>query len=317
MFTRSGNFTSYLALISAAAILTACATQQENPHYQHSTKYKGDAPNTALASHVPAGTTSHSAASANTVYAQSNGYQHSETATADAAYQNANHSYIAESTHPVYANSAYTRQANHFVTTPQTHHSQASYNVDAAPSYSRINAECVNNGQQGAADCLPTSVPLTSQSASVAAPFYAQPQTLYVTSKTTRAISPTESTMPESYGTPGYEAMKNAETGFGAYAGAAPQIGQAVPMTEPFASPIPEPTSRGAVMQPVRSQPMLAAPQNTQAVGTQYEVQEGDTVYSFSRKLCTSVESIGAMNGLDSSYGIQLGQVLRLPNSNC
>lgn len=323
MFTLSRKFTSHLALISVAAIVTACATQQENPHYQHSTKFKGDSPNTALASNTTVGTSSNAYTSANTGYTQAstghtqvNSYGHN-AASASPAYHNANHSYIVESTPPVYSESNYTHQANHFVITPQANQPQATYGTHEAPSYSRISAECVNNGQQGAAGCLPTSVPLTTQNASIAAPFYGQPQTLYVTSETTQPISPTESTMPDSYGTPGYEAMKNAETGFGAYAGAAPQIGQAVPMTEPFASPIPEPTSRSAVIQPVRSQPIITAPQNTQAVGIQYEVQEGDTVYSFSRKLCTSVEDIRAMNGLDSSYGIQLGQTLRLPNSRC
>ncbi|XER21972.1 LysM peptidoglycan-binding domain-containing protein [Fretibacter rubidus] len=44
---------------------------------------------------------------------------------------------------------------------------------------------------------------------------------------------------------------------------------------------------------------------------------EGDTVYSLSRKLCTSIDDIKQMNGLGSDFNIKIGDSLRLPASRC
>ncbi len=51
--------------------------------------------------------------------------------------------------------------------------------------------------------------------------------------------------------------------------------------------------------------------------GMTYRVESGDTVYSLARKLCVSVASIQSANGLDANYAINIGQGLRLPNSQC
>jgi len=48
-----------------------------------------------------------------------------------------------------------------------------------------------------------------------------------------------------------------------------------------------------------------------------YLVQTGDTVYSLARKLCVPVSAIQSSNGLDANYGIQIGQGLQLPASQC
>jgi len=48
-----------------------------------------------------------------------------------------------------------------------------------------------------------------------------------------------------------------------------------------------------------------------------YRVQTGDTVYSLARKLCVPVGAIQSSNGLDANYGIQIGQGLQLPASQC
>lgn len=128
--------------------------------------------------------------------------------------------------------------------------------------------------------------------------------------------------MPDSYGTPGYEAMKNAESGWEYETQATPQweavqapaqsAGTSVPMTQPFASPLPSPEMREA-----RSH--MITPQNEQsfARGSQIEIQEGDTVYSFARSLCSSVEEIKQMNSLDGNFSIRLGDSIRLPASQC
>lgn len=48
-----------------------------------------------------------------------------------------------------------------------------------------------------------------------------------------------------------------------------------------------------------------------------YRVVSGDTVYSLARKRCVPVSAIQSSNGLDASYGIQIGQSLNLPASQC
>lgn len=51
--------------------------------------------------------------------------------------------------------------------------------------------------------------------------------------------------------------------------------------------------------------------------GANYRVQSGDTVYSLARKLCVPVSAIQSSNGLDANFGIQIGQGLQLPASQC
>ena len=51
--------------------------------------------------------------------------------------------------------------------------------------------------------------------------------------------------------------------------------------------------------------------------GANYRVVSGDTVYSLSRKLCVPVSAIQGSNGLDANFGIQIGQTLNLPASQC
>jgi len=50
---------------------------------------------------------------------------------------------------------------------------------------------------------------------------------------------------------------------------------------------------------------------------TQHQIVTGDTVYSFARKLCSSVEEIRAINSLDGTFNIRLGDTIRLPASKC
>jgi hypothetical protein len=51
--------------------------------------------------------------------------------------------------------------------------------------------------------------------------------------------------------------------------------------------------------------------------GQSYIVRQGDTVYSLSRRLCASIPEITAPNGIDGSYAISIGQTLYLPTSRC
>ena len=51
--------------------------------------------------------------------------------------------------------------------------------------------------------------------------------------------------------------------------------------------------------------------------GGNYEVRQDDTVYSLSRGLCVEVDEIANMNLLNADYKIYIGQSLKLPPSRC
>lgn len=75
----------------------------------------------------------------------------------------------------------------------------------------------------------------------------------------------------------------------------------------PYVTPVAAPTYRAT---------NVTRPSGTN-YGGNYRVVTGDTVYSLSRKLCVPVSAIQSSNGLNSNYGIQIGQSLTLPNSQC
>lgn len=52
-------------------------------------------------------------------------------------------------------------------------------------------------------------------------------------------------------------------------------------------------------------------------MGLSYVVQAGDTVYSLSRRLCAPMGDITTANGIGGDYAIAIGQTLYLPNSRC
>ena len=64
------------------------------------------------------------------------------------------------------------------------------------------------------------------------------------------------------------------------------------------------------------SGPIHQALSGTQSRALMHRVEVGDTVYSLARRYCTDVTSVQEMNGLDASYGISVGQDLKLP-ANC
>jgi LysM repeat protein len=314
-------------MLSAAAVLAACATAQENPHYKYSTKYKGDAPNSAYASNTAS---QHGAATHATV--QSASYQSTassaplsytrnapQTGTANsitvhnAGVQSAPALHSASgqtlSSHissgqiltdqAVSAHSAVTQSAAYQVPLQNT-------GSGGAPVYSRISATCVTTGQQGTLDCTPQSISIGTQTAQITRPY----KTLQITGAETIIAANTSGQNTSSYaaaqytavsstgqdiqGTPGYEAMKNVETGISEEAAPA----------------------RAEVVN-ARAMDLQSSQQNTFALGRSHVVRKGDTVYSFSRQLCSSIEDIKNMNGLDASFGLKIGQTIRLPASNC
>ncbi len=55
----------------------------------------------------------------------------------------------------------------------------------------------------------------------------------------------------------------------------------------------------------------------TPSLGQNYTVKQGDTVYSLSRNLCVGVSDIQSANGLGADFAIKIGQTISLPQSRC
>ena len=68
---------------------------------------------------------------------------------------------------------------------------------------------------------------------------------------------------------------------------------------------------------PIAPSSYRAADITGQSLPGNYRVLLGDTVYSLARKLCVPITAIQSYNGLDANYGIQIGQDLNLPTSQC
>ena len=64
---------------------------------------------------------------------------------------------------------------------------------------------------------------------------------------------------------------------------------------------------------PGQTQTRLLAGGNTGS----HLVQQGDTVYSLSRRLCVGVADIQSLNNLNAGYGIKIGDTLQLPTPRC
>lgn len=322
-------------LLTVAMTLTACATAQENPNYKYSTKFKGAAPSSAYASNTASETRQYSPVSDNGVAQASvshTGYQYaaqeptaplSYTQTVPAAAVTHTHN-ISQPTISQPNISGHTVAAGYAVT------SQPYAAGSHSPSYySHVHADCVSSGQQGTRACTPAALPISVKSAHITPPYRStgaqRPQTVFASETApaphyeTRSysagapVSPTHDLMPESYGTPGYEAMKNAETGWSHEPqnshmshpnASAPAMGTPATLSASTAN-----TDPYAPMQPLLDR--------QHRLGQSHAVVQGDTVYSFARALCSSVEDIKHMNGLDAQFSLQIGQVIRLPASNC
>lgn len=123
--------------------------------------------------------------------------------------------------------------------------------------------------------------------------------------------SPTESAYnADTVGTPGYEAVQaslNAEA-------SAPAVSPVQAYAPPaYNIATPEQSIVPATAQ--NTQPLW--PNSYNQLGGNYIVEAGDTVYSLSRNLCTTVSDLKTLNNLDQSFSINAGQTLQLPASKC
>lgn len=74
-----------------------------------------------------------------------------------------------------------------------------------------------------------------------------------------------------------------------------------------------------APITPTYTAPDYTAPASAMMNATTlaYTVQEGDTVYSLSRRTCTSVDAIKSANGLPATFLIKAGETIQVPVSQC
>ena len=274
-------------LATVVIALTACSTIQENPNYQYSTKYKGASPHgpTQVASHVSIQT------------AQPR--QHAQTQKQRIVQARPQ------------SNTAYQTHAVSYQNTPaQT----ASYTkLDHRCLTRETNRQLIGDAAgygigDNSINCDPIQVSIPQHSA-VISPAYApttQPNSNMVLASSETISAPTDNAMPteitDSYGTPGYQAMLGED------------LNVSSALTQGYGFENAQPLQNAQFTQTV------IEPMNTDINSAgiiQYEVNQGDTVYSLSRKLCSSVEIIKDMNELSADFAINIGDTLKLPASGC
>ena len=290
-----------LSSISVVA-LAACATPQENPYYKYSSKYKGSSSTTV----TEAGSVIQTAPVSY------------ETVSYEAAQQ-----------------PSYTR-VNHECLTKEKNHELLGAGIGGTIGaiagkelIGGTKGTAIGAGLGGAAgygigdktvNCDPQPLPVqqvTTHSqqqsyspaptvtASYAAPVIAEPY-----------VSPTDAqfdTISET-GTPGYQVLQ-AQT---APAYQAP----AATMSAPYSTSGAQEVSYNYADNTISaSAETFAMPSTSRVLSNSsfasHIVQEGDTVYSLSRKLCVGISEIQSINSLDASYGINIGDTLQLPSANC
>ncbi len=306
----------------SAIILAACATSQENPNYQYSTKYKGSS---------PYGTST----STSTGSTQPVNYVQGTTRTT----QPVTYTQSSTSQYPVIsANTGYTRIDHNCLrqeTNRQLIGGAVGGTIGAVAGKQFIGGTkgtIIGAAAGGAAgyglgdksiNCDPVPVPVTQTSTIVTQPYqtpaqYAQPQTQPQT-----YVAPTDRAYgAASGGTPGYDAINGGRAAT-TYMPTQPEPNytSAQPQQPVYINPQPiyvqPPVSYQppASMTPVSSstpQPIYTAPGYAP-----HQVSEGDTVYSMARQLCVGIEDIRQINSLDANFNIKLGEFIQLPTSRC
>jgi len=286
---------SRLTVLSSLSViaLVACATPQENPYYKYSSKYEGS--------------------------------QSTTVAQAPAPIQTAPVTYEAPSYQTVQS-ASYTR-VNHECLKKEKNHELLGAGIGGTIGaiagkklIGGTKGTVIGAGLGGAAgygigdknvNCDPQPVPVqqvTTQTqqtysaaptveASYAAPVIAEPY-----------VSPTDTEFNDisDTGTPGYQVLQ----------------AQSVELYEaPAATDAQEVSYDYAANTVEASVATTGIPSETRILaGGNYGshiIQQGDTVYSLSRKLCVGIADIQSLNNLDASYGINIGDSLQLPASNC
>lgn len=294
---------SRLTILSSISVvaLAACATPQENPHYKYSSKYKG--PSTTTVAQAPA-----------SIQAAPVNYQSAQQGT----YTRVNHECLKKEKNRELLGAGL----------GGTIGAIAGKKIIGGTKGTVIGAGLGGAAGYGIGDklvnCDPQTVVMQQTTPTVSTPYvapmastsYATPAVseTYVNSTASQgSVSPTDSgfTSISETGTPGYQVL------------------QAQTYQTPIA-PAPAP-SYGTTAQQVSydytgntvaaSATTASIPSETRIIGgTSYGshiVKQGDTVYSLSRQLCVGISDIQSLNNLNANYGINIGDTLHLPASNC
>ena len=324
-------------LITAPFLLAllACETAQENPNYQYSSTYGGPSP------HALAQNSRHPGQSP-TQHVQSG----SDQLQAAVPVRYVNTAPGAQTAPAIHTASHGT---SHVVSHQQaplanTHiASTSSSNIDA--TYTRVDSNCVNGG----VPCQTSYIQSSSQQAVITPAYTSQSQNndalLYANHQNEPVDNVFSDPLPESsytpsltentysadsIGTPGYEAIRRSQNAnlsgsTNDTAAAAPAVPQPVPQAQtaelfntpgPFTE-APAATAQQPLLPVATPQDIPTWPQAQTHLGQNHIVKPGDTVYSLSRSICSSVSTIQSMNGLDQNFSIKVGQTLDLPPSAC
>lgn len=279
-----------LLLIGSAFLVASCATAQENPNYQYSTKYG----QTQVADNTHA--TPNMTTQASTIGTQST----QRVIHSDAPRQSGAQTYSAGTetavthTHVMGPNhdltSAHAADLNH-ASNPGDATIQAGYpqNNNTSPTEQAYDADSMQGtpgyemmrAQQTAGETHP------SYPAAPAPTYTATPAPTYTPYTPQAAPEPLGPRQVEYNYDDNLRADDNAPTRL-----AAPSY------------------------EPVNDQARSGTAVNV-LTGQSYTVGEGDTVYSLSRRLCAPMADITTANGIGGDYAISIGQTLYLPNSRC
>lgn len=316
-------------LLTTAAMLTACATAQENPNYKYSTTYKGDTPYVTQTAGTTVTTTTRPVTYVQTTPSASPTIIRETQAVSSPSYATQNASYQTVTASTASAQNASYTQLDHRCLSAETNRQliggAVGGTVGAVVGKKLIGgtkgtlAGAALGGAAGygigdkSINCDPITVAIPQQSATISPAYYGgakttgQAQMIYTNAQSATPQAPTDAAMPESitqsYGTPGYQAMM----------GQSPEIVGTTPQTAPYQYQ-PAAVTTQAVSGPVMtSTSTMALPYGASS----HQVIEGDTVYSLSRKRCASIEAVKQMNGLSADFAIKIGDTIALPASQC
>jgi len=323
-----------IAALVLTTALTACATSQENPNYQYSSKYKGEGATTTHASYTQPATTTYASTNPSTI-----------TSTT-------NHKCLNKETNRELLGGAIGGTVGAIAgkkliggTKGTTKGTIIGAGLGGAAGYGIADKTIDCDPIQTVAQPAPTYTPAPTTS-TYPSQTYGQVSAPAPAPVITTAPAPVAAPTDQLYagqstsGTPGYEAIH----------GTAPApIGQPQEITqaqEIAQAPDAGPTQ--GVTQTISGVVMMASTPTAQSVNYDYsdniisanaeatpqyptetrimsaspmsgayQVRQGDTVYSLARRLCVGVSEIQSANGLNASYNIQIGQSLSLPASRC
>ncbi|MBL4870374.1 MAG: LysM peptidoglycan-binding domain-containing protein [Robiginitomaculum sp.] len=300
------RFSTGLIVIAGALVFTNCATQQSNPIYQQTTKYKGSNPQSAIIRQ----------ASYQTQTAAPVRYVTDGNSAQSAHYTQVTQECLSkESTRKVIGSLA-GGAAGALIGRKLSGDNKTIGTIAGAALGSAAGYGIADKSIR----CSPTSIPVNSQSAIVAPIYQPSAQDAQVFSASTPQIyttNPQTNNIPKSAieenvtsygaeGTPGFYAVQGMEMNVpiekNAMTANISNIQTQIPV-QPF-TPAPT-TSTVTIIEP--------ATMNFRF----HTVIPGDTAYSIARASCVSVAELKRTNNLNDQYYIRVGDEITIPASNC